>query len=391
MPNLFSRLAGGASNIAQRAGENLMPAPADGLLSAEDLQRARQQGLLHLGMSLLGDISGQGLGPALAQGLGSAQTAYQGTASDRMAQAAALKQKNILALRQQVSQKYAPQQGDTPTQMIERMPAMYMELMQAGDTEGAKQLQGVIEELAKRDSKPPQQMYQTVPLGDRNATFNTTTGQYTDAAGNPTTDLSRHQTREEIEDHALGRRLQEEQIAASRAARQQMMGMSAGNSFRQQNKDVLPTEMLYGNWEGAYNSSKSASPADREAAYKSAVVNYSRLVDPGQRSSLGMLHYLEQVSPSLVGRLHLTADKFANGKFPSEVLEAMNHHAKEIHRHHIKLYDDRRVGRLKAKPEWEQFLDPTDVAFPSSKTIDQDSDAPADGSRVNRFFQGWGR
>jgi hypothetical protein len=384
MPNLFQRLASGASNIAQRAGENLMPAPADGLLSPEDLARARQQGLLHLGMSLLGDQSGQGLGPAIAHGLGDAQTSFQQTANDRLQQQAAAKQKQILALRQQVSQKYAPQQGDTPAKMIERMPSMYMDLMRAGDMEGAHQLQGVIEELAKRDSKV--EPLQTVQMGDRVLTFNPKTGQYTDAEGKPVTDLTRHKTRE---DRALQRQLQEEQIASARAARAQMMGMSAGNAFQRQNKDLIGTEQLYENWDASYHSARDSK---NPAAYKSAIVNFSRIADPGQRSSLGMLNYLEKVNPSLVGKFKLTAQKLADGTFPPEVLDAMNQHVIDIHKNHVKLYETRRAGRVKAQPSYDPFIPPTEEVFPSgSRLLKPQDEVTPDGrvSRVDQFLKGF--
>lgn len=388
MPNFFQHLLSGASHVAQRAGENLMPAPADGLLSAEDLSRARQQGLLHLGMSLLGDTSGQGLGPALAHGIGDAQSAFSNTANDRMAQQAALKQKQMTALRQQVAQKYAPKPGESPTQMIERMPSMYMELMSAGDLDGAKQLQGVVEELAKRDSKTPPPA-QAVQLGDRVVTFHPDTSKYTDAEGNVVTDLSRHQTKEEIADHALGRQLQEEQIAASRAAREQMRSMSSGSAFMHQKsiQDLVSTEQLYQNWDAAYHSARDSK---NPAAYKSAIVNFARIADPGQRSSLGMLQYLEKVNPSLVGKFHLTAQKLEDGTFPPEVLDQMNAHVGEIHQGHIKLYESRRAARIKAMPGTEQYIDPVEAVFPSTTQVQQQTPAAGSGSRVDQFLKGFG-
>lgn len=393
MPNLFQRLAAGASNVANRAEQGILPAPVDGLFSPEDLQQARQQGMLHLGLSLLGDTSGMGLGPALKQGVAEGQAAYGGALNDRAAQDAALRQKQILTNRDMITKKYAPGPNDDAASMIKKMPSMYADLMRAGDMEGAKNLQGIVERMAELQSQP--EKLQTVQLGDRVVTFNPESGKYTDAEGRPVTDLTRHMNADEIAEYQARLAAAREQAAASRALREQAQNSNAGIAFTRQNQKLLDTEQLYGNWLGAYDSAKSADPATRQAAYKSAIVNFSRIADPGQRSSIQMLRYLEQVQPSLVGRLKLTADKLANGEFPPEVLEALNRHVNEIHAQHVQEYEMKRAGRIKAQPQLESFIDPVETAFPlytKQKLAPATADTAAPGqSRVNRYFKGWGQ
>jgi hypothetical protein len=385
MNPFLQKLLSGASNVASRAGQGLMPAPAGGLFSDEDIAAARKQGLLHLGTSLLGDTSGMGLGPALAGGIQNAQQAYGQDLQGKSVQNEVVKQKQLLDARKQIMQQYAPGPTDNAQTMMQKFPLMYADLMRAGDMEGAKNVQGIVERMAEAAKSGNKLM--PINLGDRTVLLNQETGKMTDAAGNPVTDTTHHQTADEIADHAANRREQEARMALMKVQQDMANGQKAQAAFANQNKDLRATEQLYGNWKGAYESAKSADPSVRQAAYKSAIVNFSRIADPGQRSSLGMLHYLEQVQPSLVSRFHVTAEKLTSGDFPPEVLDAMNKHVDELHKNHISLYEARRAGRVKAQPEFDQYLDKTEDIFPSSKTIGQEQPA---GSRVNKFFEGWG-
>jgi len=375
--SILRTLTSGAGRAVSRAEENLMPAPPSGLLSPEDLAAARRAGMLHLGMSLLGDTSGNGLGPALAQGLGAAQQGYQGTAQNTLAMQAAMKQQQMLQQRTAIGQKYAPKAGETPN-----YAGMYADYMAAGDLDAAKNVaQLVQEQLHNRgDDK-----LQAVQAGDRIYTFDPRTGVYTPGP-------ERHMNADELADKRLGRQLQMEQIAAMRTAREAQQGQLAGNAFMSQNKDLLATEQLYGNWKGAYEDAKSANPALRQAAYKSAIVNFSRIADPGTRSTLGMLHYLETVQPSLVSRFKLTAEKLANGDFPPAVLDAMNQHVVQLHRNHLKEYESKRASRVKAHPSWESYIPPTNDVFPLGSKMDEETttSTPAAGvSRVQQFLNGF--
>jgi hypothetical protein len=380
MNPFLQKLLSGASNVVSNAGHGLMPAPAAGLFSDEDIAAARKQGLLHLGTSLLGDTSGMGLGPALAGGLQNAQQAYGQDLQGRAVQNDALKQKQMLDTRKQIMQQYAPGPNDNASTMMQKFPLMYADLMRAGDMEGAKNVQGIVERMAEAAKAGNKLM--PINLGDRTVLLNQETGKMTDAAGNPVTDTTHHQTADEIADHAANRREQEARMALMEVQRKMALGQQAQSAFANQNKDLRATEQLYGNWKQSYEDAKT-----NPAATKSAIVNFSRIADPGQRSSLGMLHYMEQVNPSLVGRFQITASKLENGTIPVQVLDWMNQHVDKLHSAHISEYESRRAGRIKSQPYLDQYLDKTEDVFPSSKTIGQPSQS---GSRVNKFFEGWG-
>lgn len=379
MSNLFQKLLSGASNVANRAEDSLMPSPASGLFNPEDIAAARKQGLLHLGLSLLGDTSGMGLGSALKQGAGDAQGSYQESLANSVAQNTAVKQKQLLETRKMIGAKYAPQPGDTAQSVMARYPQMYMDYMRAGDLDAAKNVEGIVSAQMQHQAEDK---LQAVQAGDAIYTFDPKTGTYTRGP-------ERHMSADEKADHAANRAEQEMRMNLMRTQQDMALGQRAQSAFANQNKDLRSTEQLYGNWQGAYDSAKSADPSVRQAAYKSAIVNFARIADPGQRSSLGMLKYLEQVNPSLIGRFHVTAEKLQNGDFPPEVLDAMNKHVIELHKNHVQIYDKRREGRVKAMPMLDQYLDKTEDVFPSSKTMDQPS--AAGESRVNNFFKGWGK
>lgn len=374
MPNLFGKLLSGASNVANRAEDSIMPSPVDGLFDQQDLAAARKQGMLHLGLSLLGDTSGMGLGSALKQGVGEAQNAYQSSLLDNVTQNTALRQKKTLAMRQQIGAKYAPQPGDTPKDIMARYPAMYMDYMRAGDLEAAKNVEGIVSsQIQKSDGDK----LQAVQAGDKIYTFDPKTGTY--VAG-----PERHMNADEIREKALNRQVQEEQIATSRALREQAMNQSAGTAFMRQNKPLIDSEPLFQNWDAAYREAKAGNPA----AYKSAIVNFAAIADPKAQIRLGVLNFISKIDPSLLGQAQMFASKNANGTFPMHILEEMNKHAQEIHKGTVKVYNSRRSARLKANPSLEAYIDPSESIFPSS--VEMGQSAPSTSGRVNKFFEGWG-
>jgi len=371
--SIMRSIVSGAGSLAGRAQDNLMPAPPGGLLSPEDLAAARRAGMLHLGMSLLGDTSGQGLGPALAQGLGAAQQGYQGAAANTMAMQAAAKQKQLLDQRQAIGQKYAPKPGETPN-----YAGMYADYMAAGDLDAARNVAQLVQEQMQAQARSREaNKLQAVQAGDAIYTFDPKTGTYTRGP-------ERHMNADELLDKQIGRQLQREQIASMRVAREQQQGINAGNAFMRQNADLVKTEQLYQTWHAAYESAKAGNPA----AYKSAIVNFAATADPKAQIRLGVLNFIEKVDPSVKGRSEIAFQKLANGQFPQRVLDEMNRHVEEIHRNTVKIYESRRSGRVKAHPQWDQYIPPTSEVFPSSQTMAQPS-APAGESRVQQFLNGF--
>jgi hypothetical protein len=164
--------------------------------------------------------------------------------------------------------------------------------------------------------------------------------------------------------------LQREQMMSFReqslGLREQGMDMRGGQNFMSQQKSLLETEPFYASFKGAITQAASANPAERQAAYKSVFTNWQRLADPGQRSSIQMLQYIQQINPSLIGRFNLTAQKLETGDFPPEVLDAMTRHVLEQQKNRMGVYEGRRTGVLQAQPALEHFIPPTNVAFPLS-------------------------
>lgn len=155
--SLFSRIGSGIRSGVNRVEENLMPEPKglEGLLSPEDIASARRQGMLNLGMSLLGDQSPH-FGAALAHGLESAQGAYGNnvnrTMQTQMYGQDARQKMTILKARQQIAQQFPPRPGETPTQTIERMQSMFAAYLNAGDLESAGKLGEVLKSIGKNNT-----------------------------------------------------------------------------------------------------------------------------------------------------------------------------------------------------------------------------------------------
>jgi len=385
MANLYTKLAGAAGRLATGAENAIMPAPADGLFTPEDIASARREGLTRFGLSLLGDTSGLGLGHALEQGVGAADTAYKGAQQDTLNENALARQKQILANRAAIGQQFAPQPGDTPDVILKRLPLMYNAYLKSGDLEAAKNLEPIIQHMILKQSTDK---LQAVQLGDRVMTFDPQTGQYTPGP-------ERHMNADELQQKEADRAVREEQIAASREARrtselqrQMMMGQSAGLAFTRQNADLLKTEQAYGAWRGALESARTGNPA----AYKSAMINFANVADPRSQIRMGVLQYLSQIDPSVKGRTDLALNKLLNGEYPARILDEMAQHVDDIHKNTVKLYESRRAGRVKANPLLDQFIAPTSEAFPQGSTLLAPATpvvptaTPKSNSRISQFL-----
>lgn len=151
---LLSRIGNGISNGVNTAEQRLMPTPEgmEGLLSPDDIAAARRQGLMHLGISLLGDQS-QHFGEALAHGLNAAQQSYGGdltqTAQQQMVGQEMRQRMNIIKARQQIAQQFPPQPNEAPAQTIDRMKGMFAAYLNAGDLESAGKLGEVLKSIGK--------------------------------------------------------------------------------------------------------------------------------------------------------------------------------------------------------------------------------------------------
>jgi hypothetical protein len=166
---LFSRIGSGIRSGVNKAEERIMPEPQglEGLLSPGDIASARRQGMLDLGLSLLGDHSAH-FGEALAHGIQSARGSYGNSVNQTMQQQVAgqdvRQHMNILKARQQIAQQFPPQPGEQPAQTIDRMKGMFAAYMQAGDLESAGKLGEVLKSIGK-DAAPP--ALQHVDAGDK--------------------------------------------------------------------------------------------------------------------------------------------------------------------------------------------------------------------------------
>jgi hypothetical protein len=153
--------------ILQRIMAGLMPIPSalEGMMSPQDIQAARKQGLLSLGASLLesgGPVVGApapSLGQAIGRALGAGQQGMQGALGNTMqmrqfaaeqqeAQKKQAMEQQREALRKQITEKYPIDPNAPPQVMARQLQGMYNEFIRIGDMESA----GKIGEVLKSQS-----------------------------------------------------------------------------------------------------------------------------------------------------------------------------------------------------------------------------------------------
>lgn len=343
MPNFFS----GLGRVAKRIGEGILPEPSGGLFSASEIYRSRGKGLMHFGTALL---SGADTGQAIS----AAENSYNEAQSNLLAEKKAAREQALLAARDAIGRKYAAQSGDTPASLAMKYPAMMQDYLQAGDLEAAAKLEPLVAKVL--GDKPVK--WQVMQLGDRVAFVNPETQEVLE--GPP-----RHMLPEEEELRRLS-------LAERRAAMQMQhddhmraQGMTAQGAFVRQNAKLIDTEQKWANWKASYDQAMAGNPE----AYKSAVINFVSMADPGTQIRLGMLQYASQLDPSLKGGLQIFAAKNVKGVIPPHVLQGMMKHAAELHAQSVEIYKKRYEARVRANPMLEAYLDPPEVAFPLSYNL----------------------
>lgn len=157
--SLLTRLKAGLGDAARNAGNIVFAEPKglDGLLSPEDLADARKQGLLDLGMSLLGDQS-PSFGEALAHGVQAGQAGFRGNLNDKIQNSVyaqgVQQQKSLLDARARIAKEFQAPPGETFQQAQERLMKMYTAYVNAGDTEMAGKLSEVVKGIKETQPKP---------------------------------------------------------------------------------------------------------------------------------------------------------------------------------------------------------------------------------------------
>lgn len=343
MPNFFSKLG----QIAKTTGAGFLPEPAGSLFSPGELQRTRGQGLMHFGTALL---SGADTGEAIS----AAEEGYNKAQSTMLAQKKAAKDQALLAAREAIGRKYAAGPNDTPASLALKYPAMMQDYLQAGDLEAAAKLEPMVTKIL--GEKPTK--WQTVQLGDRVVFVNPENQEVIDGP-------ARHMLPEEEELRRLSLAERRMAMQLSHDEHDRALGMTAQNAFVRQNAKLIDTEQKWGNWKASYDQALAGNPE----AYKSAVINFVSMADPGTQIRLGMLQYASQLDPSLKGGLDIFAQKNVKGVIPPHVLAGMMKHAAELHAQTVDIYRKRYESRVRANPMLQAYLDPPEVAFPLSYNL----------------------
>lgn len=164
----WDKVKSAISGAASTAASNLMPdTPGlQGLLSSEDFAASRKQGLVDLGLSLLGD-NDPNFGSALSRGLGAARSGYAdrnaNTLHNKALGDAEAKQKAMLASRAEIAKTYQAQPGETFEQGQQRFLKMFQAYSAAGDTEMLQKLEPYARQISINSNKAPKMM--AVPEG----------------------------------------------------------------------------------------------------------------------------------------------------------------------------------------------------------------------------------
>ena len=389
-------------NIMQRLMSRFMPAEqVPGLLGADDIKNARQQGLLGLGAGLLANAGPKtadqrvGAMQSLSQGLQQGQQAFQGALQAPMAQRMAmqqygqdttLKQQQIDAnaaaqakaaqmaqVRQAVVKQYGQPDG-SPTGTAAWIDKVLPDLMAAGDDE----MVGRLSEIRKSLGAAGQKQWVRNELGDRVEWLDPITHQVmkVDKVGISPRDV------------ASG--------AATRLSLQQQRDAARSNHLAQQYNTATKK---FAETADSYNTVLASASDPSAAGDLSLIFAYMKMLDPGSVVREGEFA-TAATAGSIPERIWAQYNKGLKGERLSQAMRddfvARARKVATARRAQLGRYIDQYSRRAKG-----QQLDPQDVAFDyfTGMPLDQASEfsdvgggsaTTAPGSSVGSLQQKYG-
>lgn len=312
---LLSRIGNGLRSGINTAEERLMPEPKglEGLLSPDDIATARRQGMLNLGMSLLGDQSPH-FGEALAHGLQTAQGAY-GNQVNQIAQRQmygqdARQKMNILEARQKIAQQFPPQPGETSAQTVDRLKGMFAAYLQAGDLESAGKLGEVLKSIGK-DSNPALPHF--VDSGDKTQMVDPRTGAV-------------------IKEYPKGRAPKSADAVSADTRYNAQQTNTILDDYRQDSADFRKALSGYEVLKGAIAHPGLAQPF--------AVLDaYARVMNPGAVVRQGTMQVLQEMG-SYDQKVRKWLDMAQRGQWPPDMIASIKNTVDGVMQEHYQSYLD---------------------------------------------------
>lgn len=360
-------------------------APVDaglhGLLSEDDVKKARQQGLFAAGAALL-DASGPSttptsLGQALGRGLQAGISGYN-NAVDRQVQSIGQRQAIDLgklkvrgaqqemdteAKRQAIlSQIPQPQDPNDPHAMAGWAHQASAALLKAGLTKDAADFLQAAKSLEDRTN------LQAVQAGDAIYTFDPRTGTYTKGPdrGVPADQLE----------------LRRLQLQEQRARTQAMVGVANERSLRTQTNGFMNRNKVLADRAATLNQAiTTLSDAQHDPVlYSSAIANFIQSADQKAQLRIEMLRFFkDNVDPSVAGKWNVLRSRILEGKLPQYASSSMIRHLEKLRAQAQHEWDTKRAGEVKRHPDLDGWIPPGEEMFAAPEEGHGASDLSPEG------------
>lgn len=282
-PSLLDKVRSGAASLLASAEDSLFPIPAGlrGILPGSDLEGAQHQAMLDLGMSLLQHSRGApgqnapSFDTGLAAAVQDARGAYPEHLQTRMnsltqglqtAQTA-----RMLQGRADIAQRFAPKDGETPRETLDRLRSMYAAFALTGDTQMLNALNPEIAALGQ-DPEIQHQQYakpaDQVDLGDRVLLLDPVT----------------HAPMSMLPKGAPP--VSDKELAAMGLTRENTMFQRTQTVVDRFNKETADAHVV-ADYANSIKASVPAALQNDHAAQVALIANYVKLVNPQARSASG--------------------------------------------------------------------------------------------------------
>jgi len=404
------------TGLLDRLKSNLMPDAQGlqqaGLISPDELDSARDQGFMNIGLSLLANSGPktadqavrpfQALGQAIQAGQGAYQGAVQNAAALRsagqdyqtkqqelaMRKTALEKQQNLDTARHEIISKYPV--PTNPADMPEWLTNVLPRFIEVGDDETVGQLSPLYTKLAQGNDR-----FQQTQVGDAATTFDPRTGKFFDPKTKTWVDaVERHMTPEELA-------LKKAQIANTRANTAANLSLANDrmtnqryNQFMRDNKTITERapvlkQALVTMRDAAGDPEHGIPP--KPALYTSAVANFIQAADQKAQIRWQLLNYFKSnVDPRISGKWEVLKARLLQGSLPGYTSKDMINHLQKLLALTEQDYAKRRAGAIRRHPELEAELPPSTEYFSDDFSQGYAPTAPSGGQRpsLDDLYQG---
>lgn len=328
-----------------------------GLLAPDAMTQARNNALMAFGTSLLGAAGPhirmqsptflQAVAGGLEAGRNAMQQGVQQDVQSQLSLPAIKMQLASIAARQQLQSQFPQLAGLAPEQLAQRLPALAMQYLQAGDPTTASALVSIGHTLGLGANR-----FQAVQAGDAVYRFDPATGQAEKIITRGMDPDTLAMRKAQLADAQLSLKTRQEQF-------DETQDRMAGQQFRSANQNLYNVAQTI----AMARASLAQLSAKNPAALSSAILAMVNVADPKAQLRSQLVNYMSHIDKSWHGTFDQAIARITSGTMPMAQLQEMKNLVEQHAQTYEAMYQQRRSEAIKNRPGAALWIPSTDAVF----------------------------